>query len=287
MYRILDANLLGILTTPTELAPLAKAAGFSAIGVPASLMEEPEKALEITSVLSDMGLSWGLLPTPADFFAGEVDEDTFHRALEKLKHWAELGSKMGITRSYNHIWPASHRPFDENFDWHVRRLEKLQRVFLDHGIFYGFEALGPKELREMAPYPFVHTIPGVLAIADAAGGYTGFVFDTFHWYTGSRRMDDVYYALQNTRRLANIHLNDGIAGRTPDDQRDLERALPMSTGVIDSRMIYQLFKKSPYEGPCVLEPMMPTTTRFATTPVDDAVAECRAAFERLESEAAK
>jgi sugar phosphate isomerase/epimerase len=285
--KILDANLLGISTTPAELAPLAKAAGFSAIGVPAGLMDEPQKALETTNMIHGLGLTWGLLPTPTDFFAENVDDTAFAAALETLKRWAELGEKMGIARSYNHIWSSSNRPFEENFDWHVRRLEKLQQVFRDHGIAYGFEALGPHELLVMNPHPFVHTIAGVLAIADAAGGYTGFVFDTFHWYTGSRRKDDLYFALQNTHRLVNIHLNDGIPGLKPEEQRDLQRAMPMETGVIDSRSIFQLFEASPYSGPCVLEPMMPTTTRFATTPVADAVAECRAAFDRLEGKVSK
>ncbi len=287
MKKILDANLLGIKGELSELAPLAKVNGFDAIGVPAGLLDNPTAAIEATKMIECLGLSWGLLPTPADFFAENVDENAFEEALETLKRWAALGEKMGITRSYNHIWPASHRPFEENFVWHVERLQKLQQVFQDHGIAYGFEALGPRELREMAPHPFVHTLAGVLAIADAAGGYTGFIFDTFHWYTGSRRPDDLYFALQNTHRLVNIHLNDGIAGRTPDEQKDLERALPMETGVIDSRSIYQLFERSPYTGPCVLEPMMPTTTRFAVTPAAEAIAECRAAFDRLEGEVAE
>ncbi|MBR4866331.1 MAG: sugar phosphate isomerase/epimerase [Clostridia bacterium] len=287
MRKILDANLLGIKGELSELAPLAKANGFDAIGVPVGLLEDATAATEATKQIEGLGLSWGLLPTPTDFFSENVDEPAFEEALEKLKRWASLGEKMGITRSYNHVWPASHRPFEENFFWHVERLQKLQQVFKDHGIAYGFEALGPHELREMAPHPFVHTLAGVLAIADAAGGYTGFIFDTFHWYTGSRRPDDLYFALQNTHRLVNIHLNDGVAGRTPDQQKDLERALPMETGVIDSRSIYQLFEKSPYDGPCVLEPMMPTTTRFASIPADEAVVECRVAFDRLEERVTK
>lgn len=47
---------------------------------------------------------------------------------------------------------------------------------MDNGIHYGFEFLGPKELRTRHQHPFVHTISGVLAIADAAGGKTGFLF---------------------------------------------------------------------------------------------------------------
>ncbi|MBR6763849.1 MAG: hypothetical protein IKM13_08895, partial [Clostridia bacterium] len=121
MKKILDANLLGIKGELSELAPLAKVNGFDAIGVPAGLLDNPTAAIEATKMIESLGLSWGLLPTPTDFFAENVDENAFEEALETLKRWAQLGEKMGITRSYNHVWPASHRPFEKNFEWHVRR----------------------------------------------------------------------------------------------------------------------------------------------------------------------
>ncbi|MBR5869072.1 MAG: hypothetical protein IKZ21_06460, partial [Clostridia bacterium] len=110
MKKILDANLLGIKGELSELAPLAKANGFDAIGVPVGLLENATAATEATKRIESLGLSWGLLPTPTDFFSENVDEPAFEEALEKLKRWASLGEKMGITRSYNHVWPASHRP---------------------------------------------------------------------------------------------------------------------------------------------------------------------------------
>lgn len=284
MYRTLDTNLLGIAGTVQEIAPLAAKYGFEGTGVPQEILLDRRKAEEAAACVRDHGLKWGLLHTPADYFHEGVDEDRFEQALETQREWADIGERIGVRYAYNHVWPSSaKREFAENFGWHVSRLERIQAVFADHGIQYGLEFLGPYELRNQHEHPFVHTISGVLAIADAAGGETGFLFDTYHWYCGSRRLDDLYYAAQNHHRMVNVHLNDGIAGRKPDEQRDLERAMPMTTGLIDAAMIYRLFEKNGYAGPVMCEPMRPTTDRLAKLPAERAVAEIAGAFQRVRS----
>ena len=186
MYQVLDVRLLKIPGTVEELAPLAREYGFDGLDVPEAILGDEKKAESAQAAMKENGLKWGLLPTPVDFFDETIDEKKFEEALEIQKRWAQLGEKIGVKYAYNHIWPSSSREFDENFEWHVKRLEKLQEVFVNHGIQYGFEFLGPKELRVRHPHPFVHTISGVLSIADAAGGKTGFLFDTYHWYCTER-----------------------------------------------------------------------------------------------------
>jgi len=267
-----------------ELVPLAVKYGFRGISVPRDVLDDPVAADEAAALIRDSGLQWGLLPTPADMFSPELEGDALEEALRTLETWASTGERLGVRYAYNHVWPSSAlRPFDENLAWHVARLERVQQVFLRHGIQYGLEFLGPFELRTRHRYPFVHSIAGVLAIADAAGGTTGFLFDTYHWYCGSRRLDDVYLAAYNHRRMVNVHLNDGVAGRGPDEQLDLERELPMTTGIIDSAMIYQLFKRCGYAGPVMCEPMRPTTDRFASAPAEASIAEVARAMERVEA----
>ena len=286
MYKTLDAAMLGIPGTIQELAPLAVQYGFEGINLPKAALLDPRAADEALACARDHGLKWGLLQTPADFYAPDLDDAAFGAALATLDQWAAVGERLGVAYAYNHVWPSSAtRPFAENFDWHVARLSRVQAVLRDHGIRYGLEFLGPHELRVAGRYPFVHTIAGVLAIADAAGGEAGFLFDTYHWYCGSRRLDDLYYAAQHTSRMVNLHLNDGIAGKTPDEQLDLTRAMPMTTGVIDSALIYRVFEAAGYQGPVMCEPMRPTTERFAALPPEQSVAEVADAFRRVEATA--
>lgn len=282
MYKVLDVRLLKIPGTVEELAPLAKKHGFDALDVPAAILDDPALVKSAMETMKRYDMKWGLLPTPVDFFDDSVDEEGLEKAIEIQKRWSETGEKMGVKYAYNHIWPSSVRPFDENFAWHVKRLEKLQKAFSDYGIHYGFECLGPWELQVRHPHPFVHTISGVLAIADAAGGETGFLFDTFHWYCGSGREDDLYFAAENCHRMVNFHLNDGVAGKGPKEQADQVRAMPMTTGVINAARIYRLFENHGYEGPAMLEPMIPSTDRFANQDPETSIIEVMDGFRRCE-----
>ena len=293
MYKVLDTGLLKIPGTIAEIAPLAVKYGFEGINVPRSALAAEKLAAEAAACVREYGLKWGLLPTATDYFNENTGDEAFNAALATQEKWAKTGEKLGVRYAYNHIWPSSSkRDFDDNFEWHIGRLRRLMEVFNRHGIKYGLEFLGPFELRSKHIYPFVHTISGVLAIADAAAGSAGsggtakagFLFDTYHWYCGSRRLDDLYYAAQNCHRMVNMHANDAMPGIPPDEQRDMVRALPMTTGVIDSAMIYQLFRQSGYAGPVICEPMTPATARFAAAPPEQSVAEIAEAFRRMEND---
>jgi hypothetical protein len=79
-----------------------------------------------------------------------------------------------------------------------------------------------------------------------------------------------------------MHLNDGTAGLSRDEQKDMVRQMPMTTGIIDSAFAYKLFRDNGYAGPVMLEPMDPTWARFAAMPVEDCVRECKEAFDRVQ-----
>ena len=198
MYTVLDASMLGIPRSLAELAPLCAARGIAGLSAPAAILDDPRAGAEAAAMMRDLGLQWGLMPMTADFYAWDLGDDAFEAALRALETRACAAEKLGVRWAYNHVWSSSPRPFDENFDWHVRRVARVSRVLADHGIRYGLEFLGPHELQRLQPHPFVHTLAGVLAIADAAGGVAGFAFDTFHWYCGTNGdRDDLLYAVQH------------------------------------------------------------------------------------------
>ena len=134
----------------------------------------------------------------------------------------------------------------------------------------------------MQAHPFVHTLDGVLAIADAAGGYAGVVFDTFHWYCSTNGdRDTLLYMEQHADRLVLLHVNDGVPGVPFDRQRDLERRLPMETGVIDSRAVFRRLNTKDCGALCMIEPFEPGRTHFHALTPEAAVREAAALFARL------
>lgn len=287
MIRTLDASMLGISSPLCDLLPLAAEAGFEAVTPSPDLFADPADPVltdRAQALRKELGLSWGLLPMPADFYHWDLDDDAFEDRLEELRRRAEIAEKLGVRFAYNHVWPSSFREFDENFDWHVKRVRAVSGILWDHGVRYGLEFLGPHELRAWQPHEFVHSLAGVLSIADAAGGIAGIAFDTFHWYTSSGgAARDLKLMEMQAGRLVCIHLNDAVAGIPFERQKDMERRLPMETGVIDSRAILGRFRALGADALYMIEPFEPTRTRFHGMDPADAVKEAADAMRRVEN----
>jgi sugar phosphate isomerase/epimerase len=251
-------------------------------GLTSKLLDDEKTAIETAKKVWGLSLKWSIMFTPVDFYAPSVDDSLFDSGIETLKRQCGVAEKIGVQYAYNHVWSSNaDRPYEANFDWHVRRLKRVQKVFCDHGIFYGLEFLGPREVLHRFKHEFIHTITGAVALANAAGGKAGFLFDTYHWFCEGARMDDLYYALQHTDRMCGFHLHDGVAGRTPDEQKDLERAMPMTTGVIDSALLYRLFMQYGYTGPVVCEPIQPTSTLVQKWTAEECVKLFSEAYKRV------
>lgn len=288
MYTVFDASFYRVQADVQTLAPLLTAQGIQGINVPVQILEDRRQAEEAAAVVRDHGLRWGLLPTPVDLLAPGTSDELFAAGLERLERWAGVGSGIGVTWSYSHVIPGSDsRPFAENFDWHVGRVEQIAEVLNRHGIRYSLEFIGPRPLRKSFRHPFVDSISGVLAIADAVDREIGFLFDTYHWFCAGGRLDDLYYAAHNVSRMSCLHLNDGIAGVPVEEQQDLVRALPMTTGVIDSLTPYRLFRSHGFDGPVLCEPMSPLYELFEELPPSEVVAIIGRAFAQMDRLAAE
>lgn len=284
MIRTLDASMLNLPYSLEELSPLAAKYGMQAISADTRMMQDPVLAQEIDAVVKFHGLQWGLMPMPADFYHWDLEDTAFSEALEVLKRQAALAEKIGITHAYNHVWSSGPRAFDENFEWHVKRVHAVSQILHDHGVHYGLEFLGPHELRKWQTYEFVHSLAGVAAIADAAGGTAGIAFDTFHWYCSNNGcMDDLLWMSQHTERLVAVHMNDAVQGVPFDQQLDMQRRLPMETGIIDTRDILQRFMAKPNDALYMIEPFEPGRTRFHNMAAEEAVKAVADIFEKLEA----
>ena len=285
MYTVFDPHFLHLSGKTEDYLDLAVQYGIGGIGVDSNLLDDEPRALETAKQVWDRGLQWSIMFTPVDFYAPATDDTVFEEGLECFKRRCAVAEKMKVKYCYNHVWSSNaDRAYEENFEWHIRRLSRVQQVCADHGIFYGLEFLGPREVLYRFAHPFIHTIAGVMALADAAGGKAGFLFDTYHWSCEGAREDDLYFALTHVERMCGFHVNDGVFGRTLPFQRDMERAMPMTTGVIDAATPYRLFKKSGYDGPVVCEPLHPTMELYQTYTKERCVKEFASAYDRLEKQ---
>lgn len=257
--------------------------------MPVDLLEDPQAGVDATAFLRDKGLRWGMLPTPADFFSEGLSDEEFDAALERFAYWAAAGEKMGVKYCYNHVWNGSNvRQAENQFEWVLNRLRRVWKTADDHGVRYGMEFLGPHPLQKSFRFPFFNSLSGILAFADAVDPRCGFLFDTYHWHCGSdQRIDEVFLAAAHIDRMVGFHLNDGVPGRTREQQEDMERRLPLTTGVIDAALPYRIFEKAGYDGPVLCEPMFPWLGNEEGRTLEGTVAAIAESYERVRTAAHK
>ena len=244
-----------------HLLQAAVQCGFQGIEVPAHAFGSIPAALEVGKRIEDLGLRWGLMMTPCDLF--RVTDEEFERGLAQWTRWLERAKAAGCSRAYNHVWPGSNeRDFEENFEWHRKRLASIWHVMQETGFHYGLEFMGAQRVRDQFTYGFIRSLCGTIALADSVDSRIGIVFDGIHWYTSGAREDDLYWALGHIDRVVNLHLDDASPFKSALEQWDRVRALPNTTGAIDSTRLVRLFHERGYDGPVILEPMSPTTDRW-------------------------
>jgi sugar phosphate isomerase/epimerase len=252
------------------LLPLARKAGYDTVQFPLWEISTIEQAKQAAREVTDSGLQWGLMPMDLDVLR-ECPDEAYKADLEALKRHMDLAQAAGVRRYYNHVWPGSNKlKWDANFSWCIDRFMPVFKMAKERGIKSGLEFLGPKPLADSFRYPFIRTIRDLLNLADAISEDVGILVDTFHWYTSGSSLEDLRL-IGSGDRVVGVHLNDGWEGRSRDAQQDLEREMPLATGIIDSVSVVRTLKELGYEGPVTVEPFEPAASRLQAMPLEEAL----------------
>ena len=267
MYPNLSTGAIGVKATFGEAVELAARHGFQGIDFS---IEEVEKIVDdkgeahVRKLLSDAGVRLGAWGPPVNWRA---DEASWRADLPLLVRRAALARELGSDRAATWIMPGDNdRDFDANYAFHLERLHPVAELLGRQACRLGLEWVGPKTLRDSRRYPFVHTMDGMRKLAADIGANVGLLVDIFHLYTS--HADVAAVRSLPVKEVVNVHVNDAIAGRTPDEQLDNERALPGETGVCDIAGFLQALASIGYDGPVTVEPF---SQRVREMTPDDAV----------------
>lgn len=256
MFKGLSPGAIGVQAgNLDEALAAAKTGGFGGVEFsPSQIAEliEAEGAEATRARFAEAGIKpagWGL---PVDW---RGSEEKWREGLEQLPRLAEAAAAVGGTRVSTWIMPCSNdREYDENYQFHIARFTPIAKILNDHGISLGLEFIGPKTLRDTQTYPFIHTMPDMLAMGRDIGPNVGLLLDAFHWYTSHGTIDDLQ-ALR-PEQVVYVHVNDARQGIAVDEQIDGQRALPGATDVIDIAGFLQSLRSIGYSGPVTPEPFV-------------------------------
>jgi sugar phosphate isomerase/epimerase len=272
MFPNLSPGAIGIRADLAGTVELAARHGWAGCDLPvgeAARLAAERSAEEVAAIFAQAGVrpgGWGL---PINW-----REPYDQAALATLGEQAAIAAKLGSTRAYTWLMPASNdRPFRENFAFHVDRLRPVAQVLAEHGCRLGLEFIGPRTLRDSHRYGFIYSPEGMLCLAEAIGPNVGLLLDCWHWYTAVGAPSDIR-ALR-AEDIVYVHVNDAPEGVTVEQQLDQVRRLPGATGVIDIAGFLQALREIGYDGPVTPEPF---DKQLAALPADES---CRAARESM------
>jgi sugar phosphate isomerase/epimerase len=263
MYPALAPGAIGVRLPFEECARLAAQVGFKGItiDVPGS-STEAEGVRRVLEVNKLRPAAWGL---PVEF---RREEAAFRADLARLPEAAKAAKQVGADRCSTWILPFSDElAFEANLERHTARLRECAEVLAEQGIRLGLEFVGPKTLRAGHRHEFISTQEGMLALCEAIGtGNVGLLFDSFHWFTSHGTRQEI--CKLSDALVVDVHINDAMEGRGPDEQIDNERCLPGESGVIDLAGFLQGLNEIGYSGPVTPEPF---SKRVGELPAEEAI----------------
>ncbi len=266
----LDCGSIGVKASLPQAVEYAAKFGFEAVTADSAWLvsASPDARAGLLEKMKQAGVVWGQAGLPVDFRRGEEE---FQKGLRALPERALALQQAGASRVTTWLAPASDDlTYIENFRLHARRLRAVAQVLEDHGCRFGLEYVGPKTSWTARRFPFVHTMREARElIAEIGRPNVGLVLDSWHWYTAGETVDD----LRSLRAsdIISIDLNDAPAGRDRDEQKDLERELPLATGVIPLAEFLRTLNELGCDAPARCEPFsaalraMPPEQALATT----------------------
>lgn len=270
MFSNLSAGALGLsLDHPTAI-DLAEKHGFGGVDPDLGFLRSLDgttAVAEHAAAVRERGLSWGIAGLPVPLTA---PAEEFRAALADLPATLELLSAAGVTSVGTWLRPM-HDDLNYRRNWvlHVSRLSLVTELLADAGLRLGLEYIGPKTFWSTERFPFLHSIGEARElIAEVGRPNLGLILDTYHWYTAGETAADL--AGLADADIVSVDVNDARDDRERDEQMDLDRRLPGTTGVIDLAGFMAAVREAGYTGPVKVEPFMKS---LADQPVDDVLAD--------------
>ncbi|MCL2478367.1 MAG: sugar phosphate isomerase/epimerase [Treponema sp.] len=267
MYKALSTGLLGFSgRSLADDIPLAVKYGYGGIIVDIKAVSVTYSPSQLSELLAENKLKAAGFGLPLEF---RGDQAVYDEGFKTLKKYFEFAQKAGIARCNTWIRPFSDTlDYRSNFKLHRERLTPVAKLAEEHGICLGLEFVGPETLRKGKAFGFIHNLDGLHELLDAIGtSGIGYLLDVFHWDTAGQVYAD-FKKIRGNERIAIVHINDAVKGRSLDMQLDQQRELPGATGILRIDEFMKGLEELNYDGPVAVEPF---NAALKAMPVEDAV----------------
>ncbi|HEY5586789.1 MAG TPA: sugar phosphate isomerase/epimerase family protein [Ruminiclostridium sp.] len=251
MYKALAPDCIGHPIPFKESAAIAAKHGFE--GIWFNLPRDSKTDIsETKELLGKYNLKAAGFALPVEY---RLDDATYDEGIKGLEAYIRYAKEVGMNRCITWIYPFSDTMnYQENFEFHRKRLTVSAEILKEYEMSLGLEFLGPPKLRKGVKFEFIHNLDQMMELCNAIGtNNVGLLLDVWHWDLAGQTYAD-FKKLPNEKSVVLAHIMDAPAGVPVDEQEDLVRCLPGSTGVLKIQDFFKGLQDIGYTGPVVAEP---------------------------------
>jgi sugar phosphate isomerase/epimerase len=254
MYKNLSPSAIGVFARQSELVEIALTHRFKGFEIE---IGEVLRRAQSTSVaqacryLCSAQVRIGGFELPVRWSGNEADLQT---DLSKVGLLLEVCTALGADRCFTTIRPTcDQRPFHENFQFHVERLQTVADALAPAGVKLALNFLPAPADRADGGFQFIQQVdPLLLLLNSVQRDNVGLLFDAWNWWVGGSDVEKLR-TLRGEQilsvRLADIPAGADLATITTD-----QRLMPGDGGTIDSAAIVTALDELGYDGPVALAP---------------------------------
>ena len=256
MYRNLSPRALGFSgTVQSEIIELALTYGFR--GMDLDIADFGQQVADFgmdhaRRLIDSAKLKIGNVLLPVRLTGSQAD---FEADMKRLPGLMELATQLGCTRVLTVMEPANdERSFQDNFEFHRKRLAEIGAVLESKGAKLAVEFMGPAHLREGKQFEFIHDLDTALKLIQMVGSSSvGLLVDVWHLYTSGGSVEDIRKIPAD--KVVSVQLADAPADIPREQCKNTDRRLPGETGAIDCVLALEILRELGYDGPITPEPL--------------------------------
>ncbi|HYH12685.1 MAG TPA: sugar phosphate isomerase/epimerase family protein, partial [Thermomicrobiales bacterium] len=243
--------------------------GFETVMI--NIREVHEVAAEHgTDYVVDLFGEYGVKPGGWSLPVSWSDDEKRSEGLAELPALMETANAIGCTAATSGIGPGfDDGSFDERFERAARQLGEVATVLEQGGCRLGLEFIGTPSYRARWQHAFIYDLDGAMKLINAVGSPAlGTLFDVWHhWVSGGtpEQIDGL-----RPQDVVLVHVNDAPTGLTIEEQIDIQRTLPMETGVIPAPEMLKRLQGIGFDGPVMPEPFSASLNELAEKDADAA-----------------
>jgi sugar phosphate isomerase/epimerase len=249
MYKNLSPDALGIFGRQGEMLEITLTHRFKGLEIDVVDLLKRAKAASVPQAckyLASAKIAIGGYDLPIRWAGSDAD---FQADLAGIEPLLEIARTLSAQRAYTTVRPTSdERPFHENFQFHVERLQALADALAPAGIKVGLAFQASAADRADGGFEFIHQVDPLLLLVNAVQrANIGVLLDTWSWTVGGGDVEKVRSLKAN--QIIGVRLADIPAGVDLAAIQPQQRVLPHDEGQVDCVSYLSVLEEMGYDGP--------------------------------------